>query len=212
MRLSTIIGFIIGMLIILVTIYIRGGVEMLAYFVNLPSVIVVFGGTMAAILINFSFRQILDGLKAFRYTLVSKIVSPEAVIEIIVEMAVKARREGFMSIRELSTKGSYQLLDIGVDLVADGTDPEVTRGILETVSDYLQMKISTDERLWRDISVYAPRKGSHPPLSVYACLRQWEKIRCQPNPMILPRMSLLRQSEQFPAISACLSHLPALAV
>lgn len=159
MRLSTIIGFISGMAIIFLTIYTRGQMEMVGYFVNLPSVLIVFGGTFAAILVNFSFRQILDGLKAFRFTLVSKIISPEAVIDILVEMAVKARREGFMSIRELSTKGRYPLLDIGVDLVADGTDPEVTRGILETVSDYLHMKISTDERLWRDISVYAPLFG-----------------------------------------------------
>jgi len=133
--------------------------EMITYFVNAPSILLVFGCTTAAILINFSFRQILDGLKAFRYTLVSKVISPEEVIDVIVSMAVKARKEGFMSIRGLSTHGRYPLLDIGVDLVADGTDPEVTRGIMETVSDYLHMKISTDERIWRDISVYAPLFG-----------------------------------------------------
>ncbi|HOO76397.1 MAG TPA: MotA/TolQ/ExbB proton channel family protein [bacterium] len=159
MRLTTIIGFIIGFCVIFFSIFLRGGMEMVGYFVNWPSVLIVFGGTSAAILINFSIRQIVDGLKAFRFTLVTRVLSPESVIEIIVDMAVKARREGFMAIRELSTNGRYPLLDIGVDLVADGTDPEVTRGILETVSDYLHMKISTDERLWRDISVYAPLFG-----------------------------------------------------
>jgi chemotaxis protein MotA len=64
-----------------------------------------------------------------------------------------------MSIRDLSTKGRYPLLDIGVDLVADGTDPGITRGIMETVSDYLQMKIGADERIWRDVGVYAPLYG-----------------------------------------------------
>ncbi len=158
MRLSTIIGFILGSCVIFFSIYFRGP-EMLSYFVNLPSIIIVFGGTGAAILINFSFRQIMSGLKAFRYTLVGSVMDPEAVITLIVEMAVKARKEGFMSIRGLSTRGKYPLLDIGVDLVADGTDPGVTRGILETVSDYLQMKIGADERLWRDIGVYSPLYG-----------------------------------------------------
>ncbi len=158
MRLSTIIGFIIGISVIFLSIYLRNP-DMLDYFVNLPSIIIVGGGTTAAILINFSFRQILSGLKAFRYTLVGSVMDPEGVINLIVEMAVKARKEGFMSIRELSTAGKYPLLDIGVDLVADGTDPGVTRGILETVSDYLQMKIGADERIWRDIGVYAPLYG-----------------------------------------------------
>ncbi|MFH1037250.1 MAG: MotA/TolQ/ExbB proton channel family protein [PVC group bacterium] len=158
MRLSTIIGFIIGGCVIFFSIYLRGA-EMVKAFVNYPSMIIVFGGTTAAILINFSFRQILSGLKAFRYTLVGSIIDPEAVINLIVEMAVKARKEGFMSIRNLSTRGRYPLLDIGVDLVADGTDPGVTRGILETVSDYLQMKIGADERIWRDVGVYAPLYG-----------------------------------------------------
>ena len=159
MRASTILGLIGGFLILFFSIFLRGQMEMIGYFINAPSILIVFGCTAAAILINFSFRQILDGLKAFRYTLVSKVLNPEEVIEIIVNMAVKARKEGFMSIRSLSTNGRYPLLDIGVDLVADGTDPEITRGIMETVSDYLHMKISADERLWRDISVYAPLFG-----------------------------------------------------
>lgn len=158
MRLSTILGFILGVSVVFLSIYSRGP-EMLPYFFNLPSVIIVFGGTAAAIMINFSFYQIISGLKAFRFTMVGAVMDPEAVINLIVEMAVKARKEGFMSIRELSTKGRYPLLDIGVDLVADGTDPGITRGIMETVSDYLQMKIGADERLWRDVGVYAPLYG-----------------------------------------------------
>lgn len=158
MRLSTILGFILGVAVVFLSIISRGP-EMLPYFFNLPSIIIVFGGTAAAIMINFSFYQIISGLKAFRFTLVGAVMDPEAVINLIVEMAVKARKEGFMSIRELSTKGRYPLLDIGVDLVADGTDPGITRGIMETVSDYLQMKIGADERLWRDVGVYAPLYG-----------------------------------------------------
>ena len=158
MRLSTILGFLIGFSVIFLSIYIRNP-EMLSYFVNIPSIIIVGGGTVAAILINFNFNQIISGLKAFRFTMGGSVMNPETVINLLVAMAVKARREGFMSIRELSTDGKYPLLDIGVDLVADGTDPGVTRGILETVSDYLQMKIGADERIWRDIGVYAPLFG-----------------------------------------------------
>jgi chemotaxis protein MotA len=158
MRLSTILGFIVGVTVIFLSIYLRGP-EMLPYFINAPSFLIVFGGTAAAVMINFSFYQIVSGLKAFRFTMVGKVMDPEAVINLIVEMAVKARKEGFMSIRDLSTKGRYPLLDIGVDLVADGTDPGITRGIMETVSDYLQMKIGADERLWRDVGVYAPLYG-----------------------------------------------------
>ncbi len=158
MRLSTILGFILGVTVIFLSIFLRGP-EMLPYFINAPSFIIVFGGTAAAVMINFSFYQIVSGLKAFRFTMVGKAMDPEAVINLIVEMAVKARKEGFMSIRDLSTKGRYPLLDIGVDLVADGTDPGITRGIMETVSDYLQMKIGADERLWRDVGVYAPLYG-----------------------------------------------------
>ncbi len=158
MRLSTILGLISGALVIFLSIITRGP-EMLPYFWNAPSVVIVFGGTAAAIMVNFNFSQIWSGLKAFRYTLVGSMMDPEAVINLIVEMAVKARMEGFMSIRDLSTKGRYPLLDIGVDLVADGTDPGITRGIMETVSDYLQVKIGADERMWRDIGVYAPLFG-----------------------------------------------------
>jgi chemotaxis protein MotA len=159
MRSSTIIGLIAAFIIVFLSIFLRGGMAMVMLFIDLPSFILTAGCTAATLLINFTYRQIWDGIKAFRYTLVKTMATPSEVIELLVEMAVKARKEGFMALRDLSTKGRYPLLDIGVDLVADGTDPEVTRGILETVSDYLQMKISGEERFWRDTSIYAPFFG-----------------------------------------------------
>jgi chemotaxis protein MotA len=159
MRASTIIGLIAAFIIVFLSIFLRGGMPMVMLFVDIPSMILTGGCTVACMFINFTPRQLWDGLLSFRYCLVSKMATPADVIEVLVEMAVKARKEGFMALRELSTKGRYPLLDIGVDLVADGTDPEVTRGILETVSDYINVKISGEERFWRDMSIYAPFFG-----------------------------------------------------
>ncbi len=159
MRSGTIIGLIAGLGIVFISIFLRGGGPMVLLFIDFPSAILTGGCTLCTLMVNYTYRQLWDALKAFRYCLVRKMDTPEEVIDLLVEMAVKARKEGFMALRELSTKGRFPLLDIGVDLVADGTDPEVTRGILETVSDYLHIKIANDEKIWRDTSVYAPFFG-----------------------------------------------------
>jgi len=159
MRSGTIIGLVIGLAIVFMSIFLRGGIPMVMLFVDFPSLLLTGGCTVCTLIVNYTYRQLWDSLKAFRYCLVKKMDTPEEVIDLLVEMAVKARKEGFMALRDLSTKGRFPLLDIGVDLVADGTDPEVTRGILETVSDYLHIKIANDEKIWRDTSVYAPFFG-----------------------------------------------------
>jgi chemotaxis protein MotA len=86
-------------------------------------------------------------------------MDPESVVELLVKMAIKARREGFLSLRDEVPKENIPLLGIGIGLLADGTDPEISREILETSAASEAAQISLYEMLWRDLSVYGPMFG-----------------------------------------------------
>lgn len=159
MSLNTIIGSILILGIIIAAIFFQGGMETIMQFVNLPSFMIVIGCTVGATLINFKGGEILSGLKSIKHAIKPKKLDPQEIIDYLTKVAVKARKEGFVSIRNENTGGNHPLIDTGLALIADGADPDVIRSVLETQSFALQKDVSADERFWRDMSVYLPLFG-----------------------------------------------------
>lgn len=159
MAITTIVGLILGFFLIVISIAGEEGLAVLLPFLNFPSFLIVVGCSFAALLVNHTFGEILRGVMAFKYALKRSPTSPDEIIDLLVKMAVKARKEGFMGLREETTGGKHPLLDLGVGLMADGTDPQLIREILETKAASQTETITRNERIWRDLSVYCPMFG-----------------------------------------------------
>ena len=69
MDFATIIGVLAGVGLILTSLQLSGGV---AGYLNVPSFLIVIGGTIAATLINFPLKQVLSVLKV-----VQKVINPD---------------------------------------------------------------------------------------------------------------------------------------
>ncbi|MCX7661259.1 MAG: MotA/TolQ/ExbB proton channel family protein [Candidatus Omnitrophica bacterium] len=159
MGFTTIIGLILGFTIILGVILFQGGLERLLSFFDPSALFITLGCSISAIIINYGFKGLFLGLKATKYAFIGRLPSAEELIDTLVKIAIKARREGFLSLREENTQGKFPLLDLGLSLVSDGTDPEIVRDILETKATAEAEALAFNERLWRDLAVYAPMFG-----------------------------------------------------
>ena len=135
MDLATLIGMIGAIGIIIMAMVLGGDLGM---FINVPSILIVFGGTLFVILSQFTLGQFFGagkiGAKAFMF----KIEAPEELIEKIVEMADAARKGGFLALEEAEISNSF--MQKGVDMLVDGHDVEVVR---ETLAKDISM---TSER------------------------------------------------------------------
>jgi chemotaxis protein MotA len=125
MDLATLLGIVSASFVISGAIYIGGD---LLTFLNIPSFIVVFGGTFAVTLTRVSLKCFLSsfkiGLKAFRY----KVTIPEKLIEEAVEIAKLVRKEGILSLENKEIE--HPFLQRGVNLCIDGHPPEVVQEML----------------------------------------------------------------------------------
>lgn len=77
----------------------------------------------------------------------------------IIEMSELARKEGLLALEEKGENEDNLFLQKGLRLVADGSDPELTRDILETE---LSHKFETEKKrvkFWQDFGAYAPAWG-----------------------------------------------------
>ena len=125
MDLATIIG-VIGAWVIVAMAMVLGGDP--AMFINIPSMLIVVGGAIFAVLMKFELGQFLAAGKIAAKAFSFKLTKPEAMIEEIVELAGEARKNGLLALE--GKEVSYDFLGKGIQLLVDGHDPDVVKTLL----------------------------------------------------------------------------------
>ena len=121
-------------------------------FINIPSAVMVFGGTIAATLINFPLSDVLSVFNTVKNSFIQKATSTEQLIEKLVEFATVARREGILALESQAADAGDEFLQKSVQLAIDGTAPELIKDILTTEIAFMEDRHSmgkTSFWLWR---------------------------------------------------------------
>jgi chemotaxis protein MotA len=129
MDLTTIIGLVLGIGVIMTVMILDGGSP--AELLHLAPILLTVGGAVAASIIQFPLSEIKGLPKWFMLPFISPKVEPEHAIESITKMADKARREGLLALEEESKKVDDPFLRKGLMMVVDGVDPSQVRAIMD---------------------------------------------------------------------------------
>ncbi|NLJ79148.1 MAG: motility protein A [Tissierellia bacterium] len=156
MDISTVVGLASGILVMILSIFISGE---LSVFWDIPSVIIVLGGTMASTLTCFPLRDFLDTSKVIRKAFLYRDESPDRVIEEIINLANIARKEGLLSLEEYAEGLDDVFLQKGIMLIVDGTDPELVRNILDTELVFLEERHAEGQSIFETMGTFAPAFG-----------------------------------------------------
>lgn len=147
-------------LIIAVLIEQKGDVSALLAFLHPAAFIIVLGGTFGATLISFSMTQFKKFPQLFRLAMSGdKEENPHEIIRKLVSFAEKARREGLLVLEDDVAKVEDPFLQKGVQLVVDGTDPELVKDILETEVAFLEERHKVGESIFSTLGGFAPTLG-----------------------------------------------------
>jgi len=128
-------------------------------FVNPPSMMITFGGCIAATLIHYHWHQIKAIVPITKNVFTTTTETPNAAIEILVSLAEKARREGLLSLESDVDAMENEFLKKGIQLVIDGTDPELVKEIMEIDLEYLEERHKVGIGLFEAMGYYAPAFG-----------------------------------------------------
>ena len=156
MDLSTIIGIVSGLILIIVSIMLNGS---LGAFLDPASIMIVLGGTLAATLVAFPIPQVKDIIKLTQKTFANRDSNPSKIINDIITLANKARKEGLLSLEEATEALDDEFLKKGLMLVVDGTDPELVKNLLETELDFIEQRHKAGQGLFESMATAAPGFG-----------------------------------------------------
>ncbi len=157
MDIATVIGVIAAATLIVLAIIIGGG--SFAAFIDYPSVMVVFGGSIAAALICFPLKNFLGVFGVTTKVLFYKLESVPELVEEIVSLAETARRDGLLALESRLEEIRNPFVVLGVQMAVDGTRPEVMEDILRTEIDAVATRHRDGKGLLDCMGRFAPAFG-----------------------------------------------------
>jgi chemotaxis protein MotA len=156
MDIATIIGVLLGLVVILGAIVSGGGWQS---FLHVPSLAITIGGMLCATMIHFSLPQFLGIFSIIKKTIVARIPSQSGLIQNMVNYAAINRRDGALALeQELRNVRDLFFLK-GLQMLIDGQDPEAIRELMLLEIQYLQDRHSNGKKILEFMGAAAPAFG-----------------------------------------------------
>jgi len=118
--LATIIGLLATFGLVLWAILMGGP---LTIFIDIPSVLIVFGGTVGCTLIHYPFKDVASALNVGKKTILFQEMQINALIVQLMEYANKARKEGILALQGAMEEVKDDFLKKAMQMAVDGNPP-----------------------------------------------------------------------------------------
>lgn len=154
---ATLIGVLVGLVIIVVANVMEGGNPMSLLLV--PPMLLVFGTTLMVTMAGGTIPDAKNALGSLKTAFTGKVRPAGDVVPMVVALAEKARREGLLALEEELKTVDDPFLVKGVTLAIDGTDPDEVRDILEAEVHATKAQGKHSAKFFADAGAYAPTIG-----------------------------------------------------
>lgn len=157
MDILSITGILVGVGAILLGIVLDGGE--IGSLVNVPALIIVFGGTFGATLLQFPPAIFVRSMKMFPWVLIRKETDLSAQIDKVVYWSQLARKDGLLGLENALPDEEDPFIKKGLQLLVDGNDHDAIRDMLE-LDMYSKENVGLQAAgLYEAMGGYAPTIG-----------------------------------------------------
>jgi chemotaxis protein MotA len=154
---STLVGLILAIGGILLGLMIEGG--NLGQVLQPTAAMIVFGGTLGAILIQYPLPVFLSGFKRLANVFVEPPQNAESTVALLVKYANQARREGIVSLDREIENIQDPFLRRALMLAVDGTESQELRKIMELELDNKEEQEEKIPQLFESAGGFSPTIG-----------------------------------------------------
>ena len=154
MDLATVIGILTGLGLIVGAILLDSTLG--AYF-NAPGLLVVFGGTLAATLINQKFKYVLGAFSVAMNAFFDKCTSADEIVEASHELVQTARKDGVLGLENVQVRDPF--LARGVLLAIDGLEVDFIVSTMRRELAALERRHQRGQQIFRFMAATSPAMG-----------------------------------------------------
>ncbi|HUL13139.1 MAG TPA: flagellar motor protein [Methylococcaceae bacterium] len=151
------IGIVLGLGAVVGGNFLEGG--HLSSLLNGPAIVIVFGGTLGAVLLQTPLPTFLHAVKALKWVFMPPFIDKKEQIKKIVGWSTLARREGLLGLEAMVTGEKDAFARKGLQLLVDGNEPEIIRGSLEVEMIAKQQRDIQAAKVLEGMGGFSPTVG-----------------------------------------------------
>lgn len=157
MDLGTIIGIAVALFGILVGQAIEGGSVL--QILQPTAALIVFGGTLGATMIGFPMSVLKQAAADIVHIFKEGDAAPEGIIDDVIRLANKARREGIISLEKDAESIKDEFFKKSLVMAVDGSEPKELRQTMEVELQYMDERGEHSAKVFEAAGGYAPTVG-----------------------------------------------------
>ncbi|MFZ3045108.1 MAG: motility protein A, partial [Desulfatirhabdiaceae bacterium] len=156
MDITTLIGILVAGGLVISAILMGGsGI----WFLDYPSLMIVFGGTMGATLVAYPLSEVLSVVGIAKNAFLHRSQAPMSIIPILVEFAKKARKDGILSFESRLKEIDNPFLAKGIQMAIDGMEASAIENVLSTEIAYIGERHKLGADIFSSMGSFAPAIG-----------------------------------------------------
>jgi len=156
MDIATIIGILLGFVVVTTAIVTGGGWHI---FIHLPSLAITIGGMLCATLIHFSLPQFLGIFSVIKKTIIAKVPARSELIQKMVNYAAVNRRDGPLALEQEIQKIDNLFFAKGLQMLVDGQEADAIHELMSMEIQHLQDRHGTGKKILEFMGSAAPAFG-----------------------------------------------------
>lgn len=157
MDIFAIIGLFFGITFILIGQAMEGG--NIGQLLQITAAFIVFGGTGGAVILSFPAPVLKEAVSMIKDVFIPPSVDLQALIAEIGKFAMTARKEGVIVLERAAREASDPVLKMGLEAVADGSDPVLVQSMMENKIAQLEALVMRASKVYEAAGGYSPTLG-----------------------------------------------------
>lgn len=156
MDLGTVVGLVLSLTLL------GGAMAMgvgLGPYIDVPSILIVFGGTTGALLIGFRMEQMKNLFKIFMVAIKPTQENIPELIKKMVDYSTKARRDGILALENDANNETNEFLKKGLSMAVDGNEPDNIRDLLEIEMEQTSTRHKSNADIFDRMAGFAGAMG-----------------------------------------------------
>jgi len=156
MDLGSVIGLVLTLALLLGAMVMGVGI---GPYIDIPSILIVFGGTAGTLLIGFKLEQMKQFGKIFMIAIKPPETDTKSMVAKLVDFSTKARKEGVLALEEDVANEENAFLKRGLGMAIDGNEPDIIRDLLEIDLEQMDARHKSNQAMFGQLGGFAGAMG-----------------------------------------------------
>ncbi len=156
MERKNVVGLMLCVGLFVLGFFLQGNIGL--YF-NLAGILIVVGGTLGATMISFRLKRLEILYQVLRGCYRTRVKEPHEIVEILVDLSVKSKLRGLLSLQEDEDETSILFLRRALGFLVDGYPAQQIKEILSTEMYFFKVRRYDSERVLRTMAEICPAFG-----------------------------------------------------